>query len=388
MPNCPKRPFTRPFSFTKKPVNAIQADLFCRVIDNLGDIGVMWRLAKQLTHEKHWKIRLWVDDLVTFKRLLPTLDPRQNTQQHESIAVHQWTAHWNADIAPYPVVIAGFSCDLPEPFITRLAPFKQTFWLQLEYLSAEPWVGDFHGLASLRSDGLAPIFFFPGFEPNTGGLLREDGLIEQRQRWRANPEAARQWLQSLGVSVASTQPNHFRLVSLFCYSEAPIAALHQALQTWDAPTKVLVPAGQPIPHQLTERIDDKVTWHSIPFLSQTDYDRLLWTMDLNFVRGEDSFIRGIWAGRPLIWQPYSQSEHTHRTKLNAWLTKANLPSQVQMAMQQWLQGGNAVQFESALTHALKSDIWAQWEASSAQHCHALIEQIDLASQIDQYCRQI
>jgi uncharacterized repeat protein (TIGR03837 family) len=57
----------------------------------------------------------------------------------------------------------------------------------------------------------------------------------------------------------------------------------------------------------------------LPFLSQHDYDRLLWLCDLNFVRGEDSWVRAIWAGKPLVWQPYRQQESTHLAKLAAFL---------------------------------------------------------------------
>jgi hypothetical protein len=56
-------------------------------------------------------------------------------------------------------------------------------------------------------------------------------------------------------------------------------------------------------------------------LSQEDYDRLLWSCDLNIVRGEDSWIRAHWAARPFIWQPYPQSEGAHRIKLEAFLKR-------------------------------------------------------------------
>ncbi|MES1986609.1 MAG: elongation factor P maturation arginine rhamnosyltransferase EarP, partial [Pseudomonadota bacterium] len=59
--------------------------------------------------------------------------------------------------------------------------------------------------------------------------------------------------------------------------------------------------------------------HVVPFLSQADYDQLLASCDINFVRGEDSWIRAIWAAKPFIWQPYLQTENTHVTKLNAFL---------------------------------------------------------------------
>ncbi|MEO7887531.1 MAG: elongation factor P maturation arginine rhamnosyltransferase EarP, partial [Polaromonas sp.] len=40
---------------------SLQWDIFCKVIDNFGDIGVCWRLAADLASRGH-KVRLWVDD--------------------------------------------------------------------------------------------------------------------------------------------------------------------------------------------------------------------------------------------------------------------------------------------------------------------------------------
>jgi uncharacterized repeat protein (TIGR03837 family) len=59
----------------------------------------------------------------------------------------------------------------------------------------------------------------------------------------------------------------------------------------------------------------------IPFLPQDRYDQLLWACDVNFVRGEDSFVRAQWAGRPFVWHIYPQDEGAHWVKLAAFLTR-------------------------------------------------------------------
>ncbi|MBY0444112.1 MAG: elongation factor P maturation arginine rhamnosyltransferase EarP, partial [Burkholderiales bacterium] len=41
--------------------NTVRWDIFCRVIDNYGDIGVCWRLARQLSFEHGFAVRLMVD---------------------------------------------------------------------------------------------------------------------------------------------------------------------------------------------------------------------------------------------------------------------------------------------------------------------------------------
>ena len=55
----------------------VRWDIFCRVIDNFGDIGVSWRLARQLVAEHNLDVRLWVDDLNTFCRLCPQASPHR-----------------------------------------------------------------------------------------------------------------------------------------------------------------------------------------------------------------------------------------------------------------------------------------------------------------------
>ena len=375
----------------------IQADLFCRVIDNLGDIGVMWRLARQLTHEKYWNIRLWVDDLSALQRLVPAIDPEQACQQQAGIHVHDWSLPWPTTVEPRAVAIAGFSCDLPEPFLHKMAQQRRTTWLQLDYLSAEPWVSDFHGRPSPRTDGLTPIFFFPGFEAGTGGLLKEADLITERQQWQQNKRKARQWLQSLGVTGlegSEAQEGRPKLVSLFCYPEAPLDALKEGLQRvaslatglWRAPVKVLVPADVDLPSWVVEPRGERVSWHRIPFLAPADYDTLLWSMDLNFVRGEDSFVRAIWAGRPLVWQPYAQPEKAHLNKLNAWLARTGLPPEAQDTMSCWADRSKNDYFASAMARALSPDAWRTWEAASEAHSQRLARQTDLASQIDHLCQ--
>ncbi len=375
----------------------LQADLFCRVIDNLGDIGVMWRLAHQLTHEKRWNVRLWVDDLVTLRRLVPAINPHKIAQQQAGISVHDWSTPWPTAIEPRAVAIAGFSCDLPEPLLHKMAQQRHTTWLKLDYLSAEVWISDFHGRPSPRADGLTPFFFFPGFEDSTGGLLREQGLMSQRQQWQQQDQRqTQQWLRSLGVAGmdAPGSPRNPRLISLFCYPQASLDGLQHALEQvaqqpagpWAAPVQVLVPEGVDLPKRYSENVEGRVSWHRIPFLCPTDYDKLLWSMDLNFVRGEDSFVRAIWAGRPLIWQPYPQTEQIHLNKLNAWLAKTSLPPEARAAMSHWSDGTATDSFANALSQALSPDTWSAWQTASERHSHLMTRQTDLATRIDLLCR--
>ena len=367
-------------------MRALSADLFCRVIDNLGDIGVMWRLARQLHDEKGWQIRLWVDDLKSLGAIEPMIDRDKLQQVCRHVDVRQWPAQWGTHlttacplIEPNPIVIAGFSCDLPPDYLKALAQQPTALWLQLEYLSAQDWVESFHGLSSLRNDGLKPVFFFPGFTLKTGGLLRETELLAQRDQWIAQQEGPH-WLSAIGV----TPPDNPTLVSVFTYPTAPIHSFIEQLQQTGKRYHLLIPSTQPLPADRLPKQpkDATVTWQTIKFLSQSDYDRLLWSCELNLVRGEDSLVRAIWAGKPLLWQIYPQTDGAHHDKLKAWLALANPPATATLAMHEWADG----QLHTDLSPVLAGDGWQQWRQSSRDLCDRLAEQSDLATRLDTLAR--
>lgn len=360
----------------------LRADLFCRVIDNLGDIGVMWRLARQLSTEKNWQVRLWVDRLDRLAQIEHAIDPNKPQQTCSAIEVHHWPDRWPnpaPDFTPAPVVIAGFSCELPQAYLEQLANTPCPIWLQLEYLSAQDWINSFHGLNSERSDKLKPVFFFPGFTNAAGGLLREHDLIERRRNWQSNQQA-KPWLKTLGVDVADDT----RLVSVFTYANAPLSRLVDQLGASNARFHLLVPQGQHFDHHAPSLHQyPNVTAQTIEFLTQTDYDKLLWSCDLNLVRGEDSWVRAIWAGKPMIWQIYPQQDQAHHPKLQAWLELAELPESLGVAMHEWADG----KLDAALAPLFGTQGWQQWQTQSLALSARLAQQTDLASRLDQFCRK-
>ena len=150
-------------------------DIFCTVVDNYGDIGVTWRLARQLVAEHSLDVRLWVDDLRAFERICPEIDINAAQQWQQGVEVRHWPSEW-LPIDAADVVIASFACQLPSAYMDVMAEReKPPLWLNLDYLSAEDWVTGCHGLPSVKYKSVQKIFFFPGFRPGTGGLLRERG---------------------------------------------------------------------------------------------------------------------------------------------------------------------------------------------------------------------
>ncbi len=311
-------------------------DIFCTVIDNFGDIGVCWRLARQLAQEHGHTVRLWVDDLNAFARLAPGLDPTAPQQRIAGVEIRPWPRDEPAattvfcEAVPHDVVIEAFACTLPEPFLARMATrVPHPAWINLEYLSAEPWVRDYHAMPSPHPRlPLTKHFFFPGFEPGTGGLLRETALGAEREAFLGSAAAqAALWHRLDAQPLAEALK-----VSLFAYANASLPDL---LQQWrDGPRRVqcLVPLGLAA-DQVAACLDTQaqvgrhftagaLSVHFVPFVRQEHYDELLWACDLNFVRGEDSFVRAHWASRPLVWQIYPQADDAHRAKLDAYLELA------------------------------------------------------------------
>ncbi|MGV3741583.1 MAG: elongation factor P maturation arginine rhamnosyltransferase EarP [Burkholderiaceae bacterium] len=306
--------------------------LFCKVVDNFGDIGICWRLARQLKNEHGIAVTLWVDDLHSFQRICPGVGLGEAWQDIEGVTVRHWTTQdgefSREEIAD--IVIEFFACDIPPGYIDAMAQcHPRPVWLNLEGLSAEEWVEGCHALPSMHPRlPLTKHFFFPGFTAKTGGLLHESALEEERRKFQENPAAAASFLQQLGAS-----PEEFAAfkVSLFCYPHAPVSDLFKAWQDGAQAICCFVPEGvavdavqaflgrPAVPGAVQVR--GALTVRVLPFVPQADYDKLLWSCDFNFVRGEDSFVRAQWAERPFVWHIYPQDKNLHLVKLSAFLKR-------------------------------------------------------------------
>jgi uncharacterized repeat protein (TIGR03837 family) len=304
-------------------------DVFCKVVDNFGDAGVSWRLARELAAEHAADVTLWLDELAALVRIAPGIVAGLDTQRAWGVTVRRWSEPFPATDLP-DVVVEAFGCGLPDAYVAALAAAaRPPPWFILEYLSAEPWVERAHGLPSPHPRlPLTRRFWFPGFVPGTGGLLRERGLIEARDAFRADPAAQARLWTSLGV--AQIDPAAIR-VSLFCYPNPVLPDLLDAWVEGEAPLVCVVPdgvaagaldawTGGRVPHAGEPPLArGRLRLHAIPFVSQDDYDRVLWACDVNFVRGEDSAVRAQWAARPFAWHVYPQADAVHLRKLEAFL---------------------------------------------------------------------
>jgi uncharacterized repeat protein (TIGR03837 family) len=280
-------------------------DIFCRVIDNHGDLGVSWRLARDLAARGE-SVCMWVDDPGALHWMGPG--------GAAGVDVQRWD-RGPLEAEPGDVVVEAFGCDPPMDFIARMAQRRTPpVWINLEYLSAEAYVERSHRLPSPQgvgpARGLTKWFFYPGFTPATGGLLREPGLLAEREAFDRDA-----WLAARGLSARPGE----RIASLFCYENAALPALLLTLAA--SPTLLLATPGAAQRQVRACRLATALRVVELPWLTQPDYDRLLWSCDLNLVRGEDSFVRAQWAGAPFVWQIYPQRDGAHAPKLDAFLDR-------------------------------------------------------------------
>lgn len=341
----------------------IEIDIFCQIIDYFGDAGVCVRLARQL-HERQHKVRVYSDQPELLLKLYP----------QAKFAILPWLAAKQAPING--LVIEAFACELPQQYKQSIKK-QNCLWLNLDYLSAEAWVNDFHAMPSPQPDGTKKYFFFPGFTNKTGGLLRDATKIAKYNKLRKNR------LSNINkichTNINSSDNDLF--IFLFCYPNAPLIGLQQGLINSLCQINkihVLVAGG---PRNI--KTQGKLEVINVPFIEQTEFDSLLWLSDINFIRGEDSLAQASWCKTPIIWQAYVQTDNSHIDKLNAWLAINQAPSLAQDLIKAWNQEDNQT-VADLLPNILNTKTLSRWQASSIKFSDGLYAQLDLASNIENF----
>jgi uncharacterized repeat protein (TIGR03837 family) len=386
--------------------STIACDIFCAVIDNFGDIGVCWRLARQLAGEHGWQVRVVVDDLGTFARLEPSVDSHRDRQTVRGVVIERWhePAHVGDRIAIPDVVIEAFACELPPAYIAAMARRKRMpVWINLEYLSAEDWVADYHLKPSPHPrHRLTKTFFFPGIGPGTGGVLKEPGLDAAREAFlRSGDRREAWWRQATGGPPPGGDAT---VISLFAYENPAIDGLLEQWRAADESIVLLVPEGRisgavarffGLPaFSATAATDNgsaryaergSLRAHALAFAPQQEFDALLWASHLNFVRGEDSFVRAQWAQRPFVWHIYPQADDAHLPKLDAAHAHyANpLPVSAHEAMERFWHDWNRGRTPDWPRFWLHR---AAYEARAAAWARELAAQGDLAENLAQFVK--
>ncbi|WP_120968960.1 elongation factor P maturation arginine rhamnosyltransferase EarP [Comamonas sp. lk] len=351
-------------------------DIFCQVIDNFGDVGVCWRTAAELV-QRGQSVRLWMDDASALQWMAPQPYP-------QGLSVHGWPTlreQIPADIGD--VVIEAFGCEIPPVMLEAIAQShakprtgsKPPVWINLEYLSAEDYVKRCHCLPSRimsgPAAGLTRWFFYPGFTPATGSVVREQNLGTRQKDFAARRS---QWRAAHGVQ------GHDCAVSLFCYEPAALPQLLDQLGSASAlsPQLLVTPGRAAAAVQALPQAEPLKPRYLQP-CPQPQFDEMLWACDLNLVRGEDSLVRALWAGQPMIWHIYPQHDNAHHDKLDAFLDWLKAPPSLRAFHHAW----NDMTSPQTLP-LLTPEMLREWQACVQAARESLATQSDLIAQIQAF----
>lgn len=319
----------------------MRIDIFCQVVDNYGDIAVVYRLAKDLARRRPGlKLRIFNDHPPTFSQLRPDFDPEllhQTVKLPQGSPVEFWDSRrldedlsWQNQVPD--ALIPAFSCEPPAVYMdwfnalppgTLLRPRPLIF---LEYLTAEAWSEELHLSPSpLGNPEISRHFFVPGFRPKAGGLILDPDFLELADTVAALAPAGRRqrrtaWAQRLNLTNLPDPERSW--LTVFTY-EHNFARLVADLSADGRPWTVFLPAGRSEAGFLTAWENRPPTADlrlvRLPFLGQEVWDELLLLSDLNLVRGEESLVRAVLSGQPFLWHAYLQPEGHQAVKVEAFL---------------------------------------------------------------------
>ncbi|NLE01712.1 MAG: elongation factor P maturation arginine rhamnosyltransferase EarP, partial [Fibrobacter sp.] len=181
-------------------------DIFCQVIDNFGDAGVVYRFAKEFKIKHNYcRVRVFIDNLDVLQSIDRSISTECFSQKIEDITwidSTQLTVDLVRQLGTAEIIIEAFACQIPECYLES-ALFNNSLIINLEYLSAEGWVEGYHLKESLLSRGNSRKFFFmPGFSTGTGGLIFNSWFKNNKEVLKAQKlEILRSHIQKNSICV-------------------------------------------------------------------------------------------------------------------------------------------------------------------------------------------
>lgn len=305
--------------------------LLCKVVDNFGDIGFVYRLSRSLyeLYSDQFELTLVVSNLKSFSKLCPQIDENLSFQKYKGWNILDWNDEKTSLSfikENFPdVILECFQCGRPDWLENILFDGRSgVLIVNIEYLTAEDWADDFHLLKSgTRSAGVKKINFMPGFTEKTAGLVLDKDFLQNISSKESALKKVESYLSK--ESFKSLKENTDFNILVFSY-ERDFYFLAKALEKYALLHKKNIRifaapglSSNCIKSSLSEK--KGIYIEDLPYLNQTDWDALLTLMDFNFIRGEDSFSRAALSSKPFIWDIYPQKEEFHLVKLDAFFKK-------------------------------------------------------------------
>lgn len=343
-------------------------DVFCDVIDNYGDAGVCLRLCRDLT-KKGYSVNLYCNRTGVLNKIL-NLDDKEN----QKLKICQWPLDKDNYVA-HEIIIQAFSVRL-ESFLIEKIKLQKSLVVNLEYLTAEKFAEDCHQLTSF-SDGIQSFFFFPGFTSKTGGVLIEDNFLKLIKKYRNQTSSS---------------------ITLFSYENDNVKPFIDNLFMFKFPKKLIIFEGKPLDNfnniykqnllpGCSIKIND-LTIVAKQMVSQDEYDELLCSSFINLVRGEDSIVRAMLAGKPFLWHIYPQEENAHIEKINALFDRMSEYCDDKKAVEKLRKLTLSYNGVSNLINSFDlKEFYKDWEKISLQWSDHLISLGSLSSNLITFLKQ-
>lgn len=294
--------------------------VLCKVVDNFGDIGVVWRLCCQLSNQIKKenftsKINLIVDDLASFNKICNSVDSNKSFQIVENINIFSWNDEKlcydefsKNDGENLSVILEVFQCGRPlwmEKILFEEKLNRTVQIIMIDYLTAEKYAEDFHCLQSLtRSSKVQKVNFMPGFTNKTGGLIIDS-----------------EWEHFCDYKNNKT---------LLCFTyDRNWDALANACKKSNHIEKVLIAPGKGF-ESLKKSFysnfikDSNLKIEELSFMNQNEWDKMLKNCGVLFIRGEESMSRACLSGIPFVWHAYPQSDEYQLIKVRALLERMSV----------------------------------------------------------------
>ena len=335
--------------------------ILCKVVDNFGDIGVVYRLARALTDLRpELELTLVVSNLESFHAMAKEIEAKKQIQDfHYKNSVWK-ILDWNLEVengklkSEKPdlqlssfncqLILECFQCGRPDwledilfaPNFTEMVQI-----IQIDYLTAEDYADEFHLLKSgTRKSNIKKIFFMPGFTEKTGGLIINEECRMQNAELGAtaspsgvSPFAHAHCYAPTTRSATSGLHTLARDFSLFFFAYEDdcavvvkgIADFQEKMRESDKDFSVCVylASGKSCaPFEISwKKLGSPFKIEKLPFMQQEEFDEFITRMDFLFVRGEDSLARAALTGLPFVWQAYKQDENYQLVKVKALLER-------------------------------------------------------------------
>ena len=305
-------------------------DIFCEIIDNFGDIGVVYRVAKEFKkiYNEEIKIRVFLNRLDEFL----ALNKRAKNIGYQNIdgieyITNEYLTKNICTFSPANVIIEAFGCNILQEYLEK-AKEQSSLLINLEYLSGESWIESVHLMESpIGAKKLRKYFFMPGFKENTGGVIVDSLFLDRKLKVQTNKE------YYLNKYLRDLKDKDYFIGTIFSYEKNFIPLLNVLFK--NSKNNCLLVLGEKSQESIKAILLDlkfiessknvfdfkNIKIKFLPFLEQEEYEELINLVDYNFVRGEDSFVRSLLTGKPFIWHIYLQEEMAHMDKIDGFIER-------------------------------------------------------------------